>query len=252
MKSHKEKKIIWGEDLGFSGPRDFFRNSLILKEVLRNKKHGDILDFGCGSGHLTFRLINKGFSVCGIDSSPLVFQHLLIIKTEKQISKLQVVRGNEKTLFKLKKKFDVVVSGEVLEHLKDDIKAVKGFCKLLKDDGICIVTVPSHPYLWDVNDDYSSHFRRYEKENLIALFEKAGFKIKKCFYFGFPLVYLWHKFVFLPFITRRLQKKQNQINPSNPFSIDSKSLNIMSIPFWIDQLFNWTEKGGGLLLVAEK
>ena len=45
--------------------------------------------------------------------------------------------------------FNLVVSGDVLEHVKDDDKAVQEILGGVKAGGICVVSVPAMPSLWD-------------------------------------------------------------------------------------------------------
>jgi len=71
-----ETKMMWGEEPELSGPRDYFRNSLLLREIEKNQKGKKILDFGAGSGHLILRLLEKGNTCWGIDTSKVVIDVL--------------------------------------------------------------------------------------------------------------------------------------------------------------------------------
>lgn len=251
-------KEVWGEDPEFSGPRNWFRDAFIIRAIKRRKKSGRVLDFGCGSGDLLLRLSQEGFEGIGIDSSSLAVNYFRQKIQERYLEdKLKIILGDEETLFQLKGKFDVVVSGETLEHLKDDSRAVAGFFKLLDEGGICVVTVPAHPWLWDINDEFSGHYRRYEQVDLRQLFEKVGFKVKTIFYWGFPLCLIWHRLLYLPLIRKKMESKKKIIysNPEVLFGriVRNEELKrILSGIFYFDQLFNWTKLGGGLLLVAQK
>lgn len=247
----------WGEDPEFLGPKHWFRQSLIISEILKIKHEGTILDFGCGSGTLLTRLESLGFRGIGIDTSREAisyFNHQIDRNALKDNITAEI--GNEKSLSgKYKDKLDVVIASEVLEHLKDERNAVKAFYQSLKKDGICVITVPAHSYLWDINDDFSSHYRRYEKEQLIKMFMQEGFEIKKAYYWGFPLSLLWHRLIFLPLINK---KRKTKIRYTHSKSLLGKLLSyklikkLSALPFHIDRLFNWTNKGGSILLVAEK
>ena len=176
-------KEVWGEDPEFSGPRNWFREVLIVKAIKKWKKSGKILDFGSGSGHLLLRLAQEGFAGIGIDNSPPAVNYAHQKIQEKHLEhKLKIILGDENTLFRLKDKFDVVVSGETLEHLKDDRRAVAGISRVLNKSGICVVTAPAHPWLWDINDEFSGHHHRYEQTDLQQLFKRAGFEVRTIFY----------------------------------------------------------------------
>lgn len=250
------KLIKWGEDPEFSGPRDWFRNSLIIKEVIREKTKGKVLDFGVGSGNLLFRLAAKGFICTGIDKSKLALNYLKLKAKEKGFTDLvKAKEGDEGALTKIKQNFDIVISGETLEHLKDDQKVVKGFLKILKKGGVCVVSVPAHMWLWDANDDFSAHYRRYEKSDLIRLFESESFNIVRVYYWGFPLSLLWHRLIYLPLFCRKIKQKRIYTNSPGFWGrilASERMKKLFSIPFWLDELFNWTRLGVGLILVAKK
>lgn len=252
------EKMHWGDDPEFLGPKHWFRQSLIISEILKIKRQGLILDFGCGSGTLLTRLGYLGFSGMGIDASKEAVDYFTKQIGKNNLKDKIIARiGNEEYLSSEKyiNKFDVIIASEILEHLKDEKHAIKTFYNSLKSKGICAVTVPAHPYLWDINDDFSSHYRRYEKEKLVKIFTQAGFKIKKIYYWGFPLSLLWHKLIFLPLINRKIKTKTRYTNSKNlmGYLLSHKLIKkLAALPFWIDQLFNWTEKGGSLLLIAEK
>ncbi|HUS60071.1 MAG TPA: class I SAM-dependent methyltransferase [Nevskiaceae bacterium] len=251
-----DKLRKWGEDPEFSGPRDWFRNSLIIKEIIREKTKGKVLDFGVGSGNLLFRLAAKGFVCTGIDKSRLALNCLRLKAKEKGFAdSIKAKEGDEGALTKIKQNFDIVVSGETLEHLKDDQKTVKGFYRILKKGGICVVSVPAHMWLWDANDDFSAHYRRYEKPDLIRLLESECFNIVRVYYWGFPLSLLWHRLVYLPLIFRKIKQKRIYTDSFGLLSsliANEQMKKFFSIPFWLDELFNWTMLGGGLILVAKK
>lgn len=252
------EKMHWGDDPEFLGPKHWFRQSLIIHEISKITRTGLILDFGCGSGTLLMRLCKLGFRGVGLDLSEKAINYFnQQIEKNNLTDKITSEVGNEESLSSNKylHKFDVITASEILEHLKNDKRIIVAFYQALKKGGICVVTVPAHPSLWDINDDFSSHYRRYEKGQLIKIFTESGFKIKKIYYWGFPLSYLWQKLIFLPLIEK---KRKTKIRYTASKGLIGYLLSHMiikklaAIPFWIDQLFNWTEKGGSLLLVAEK
>jgi SAM-dependent methyltransferase len=73
--------------------------------------------------------------------------------------------------------FDVIGAFDVLEHVADDGAVLAGMRKALAPGGGIIVSVPQHPWLWSGVDDYSHHFRRYTRPQLIKKIGDAGFSI---------------------------------------------------------------------------
>jgi len=161
--------------------REFF-------SIIDTLDFSDVLDIGCAQGHYSIRIAKnylKSF-VIGIDINETK------IKTAKQTSTLFNIRN---TLFKktdlieynTHNKFDLVLLLQVLEHLKEDLKALKKIRGLIKKNGFLIITVPnknSEIIKWLKKHTYiNSHERDgYTTEELKKLFTKADFKIIKIKY----------------------------------------------------------------------
>lgn len=67
----------------------------------------------------------------------------------------------------------------VLEHIKDDDKALAEVNKILNNQGIFIIEVPSGKFLYDEYDRKFLHYRRYNMQEIEKKLIKAGFKIEK-------------------------------------------------------------------------
>ena len=96
--------------------------------------------------------------------------------------------------------FDIVVSSEVLEHIKDDAKAVSEAKRVLKKNGYLIFTVPAFQLLYSSHDKALEHKRRYNKRRLSKLL--SGFRDLKLYY--------WNSTLFLPVAAMRLVKKNSK------------------------------------------
>jgi len=122
---------------------DYIKNSTFVLENKINKFaklincRGKILDVGCGPGHDTDYLTQKGFNVLGIDLS-------------KQM--INYAKKNFKGKFKLmdffdlkfkKNTFDGIWCSAALIHIaKDDLnKTLKSFFKILKENGVLGIIV---------------------------------------------------------------------------------------------------------------
>jgi SAM-dependent methyltransferase len=71
--------------------------------------------------------------------------------------------------------FDVVVMCEVIEHLARDYDALQNIRRLLKDDGILILSVPF------LNDYEPFHIRYFNKKTVERLLNVSGFIVDKIF-----------------------------------------------------------------------
>jgi len=74
-------------------------------------------------------------------------------------------------------RFDLVGMFDVLEHIPDDLAALKCANSLVKPRGTLLITVPAHKTLWSYADDFAMHCRRYESSELSEKLVSAGFEI---------------------------------------------------------------------------
>lgn len=243
------EKIKWGEFPEFFGPRDYFRNTIIIKKIQNFvKKKGTILDFGCGVGNLSIRLAMLNYLVFSYDISSLCLK-VLNEKTKGKKLKIKIIKNNE--LSKFKEYFDCICCGEVLEHIKEEDSVLKLFWNILKKNGLCIITVPAKMKYWDIVDEMSTHFRRYEKKEIIDLLKKNGFKLKIFYCFG-PVTFFWHKFIFIPVLKRKmLNKRKNRSFFNNFFKIEFLK-KMLSYLFYFDFLFLSSDIWNSYLIVAKK
>jgi 2-polyprenyl-3-methyl-5-hydroxy-6-metoxy-1,4-benzoquinol methylase len=149
----------------------------------------NILEVGCGTGSL-LEYMHKFGNVMGLDISPEALSYC----SKRGIKNLLQCDLVSDGVEKIKKKFDVVVAMDTLEHIQDDVMAMKKIRTLLKKNGKFIVCVPAHKFLWSTHDEALHHKRRYHSYELMKKLEDSGFKILKRSYFiafAFPLISLY-------------------------------------------------------------
>jgi len=72
--------------------------------------------------------------------------------------------------------FDFINALDVLEHIKDDELAVSEISRILKKNGIAVITVPHRMKYYTNQDKIIGHYRRYEIDLIISLFKKYNLK----------------------------------------------------------------------------
>ncbi|MFX1573379.1 MAG: class I SAM-dependent methyltransferase [Promethearchaeota archaeon] len=77
--------------------------------------------------------------------------------------------------------FDFISALDVLEHIKKDDLAVSEICRILKKNGILVLTVPHRMKFYSYQDKLIGHYRRYELEQIITLFKNSKLKLLKIF-----------------------------------------------------------------------
>ncbi|MFX1375070.1 MAG: class I SAM-dependent methyltransferase [Promethearchaeota archaeon] len=77
--------------------------------------------------------------------------------------------------------FDFLSVLDVIEHLKEDKDAISEMSRILKKNGILIITVPHRMKYYSKQDSIIGHYRRYEINQLILNFSKFNFRNLKTF-----------------------------------------------------------------------
>ena len=91
----------------------------------------------------------------------------------------------------LLEKFDTVIALNVIEHITDDLLAIRNAKALLKNKGKLIILVPAGQWLYNSIDRELGHYRRYSKSGLINLMETAGLEVFECTYFNAAAIFGW-------------------------------------------------------------
>ncbi len=119
----------------------YIKENIINNFKLKNKPKPlsgiKILDIGCGGGLLSEPMSRMGANVTGIDASD---KNIKIAKLHSKKNKLKInylCSSPEK--FKIKKKFDVILNMEIVEHVEDIDFFLKSCSKLLKKNGLMFV-----------------------------------------------------------------------------------------------------------------
>ena len=100
-------------------------------------KNINILDIGCGGGLLSEPICRLGANVTAIDAS---LKNIKVAKYHSKKNKLNInyMCGSPDKL-KIKKKFDVVLNMEIIEHVEDINLFLKKSSQLLKKNGLMFV-----------------------------------------------------------------------------------------------------------------
>lgn len=82
---------------------------------------------------------------------------------------------------------DLIVAADVIEHIDDDLSALREFERVLRAGGHLMLTVPAFPSLWGPQDIVAHHRRRYRRQPLLDLVRSAGIRVVSCFHFNYVL-----------------------------------------------------------------
>ncbi len=143
-----------------------------------------ILEIGCGTGHNLPMLARFG-SVEAIEIDP-VARGIASERLGKPVSAapLPELPGIERGAY------DLIAVLDVVEHIEDDVAALKAMRDCLKPGGKILITVPAHQWMWSAHDVVNHHHRRYSKASLGSAISAAGLGHNGLRYFNsllFPL-----------------------------------------------------------------
>ncbi|WP_096272595.1 class I SAM-dependent methyltransferase [Paucisalibacillus globulus] len=144
------------------------------------KASGDrILDVGCSQGLISILLGREGKDVTGIDinKSAIDYANNQLSKEEDGTKKHVKFLNLNFSDFESDEKFDVIIMGEILEHITDTARFINKATKFLHENGLLIITVP-----FGVND-YFDHKKTYYLSSLVK-FSNFGVNLKKVKFFG--------------------------------------------------------------------
>lgn len=149
------------------------RRAMVRRE-LRDLVPGRALDVGCGMGGNTAVLRDLGWSTVGLDYSPASVE-------AAQARGLSLVRGDARRLPFPDETFDLVLSTDAWEHVDDHEAAAAEAHRVLNPGGTLFVAVPAGMDLWSDHDVALGHHRRYDREELVELVERHGFRVTEAF-----------------------------------------------------------------------
>lgn len=164
-------------------PKHLLRKNCI-EYVIKNWKPLRFIEIGAGTGDITTTFLEKGFYGVCYDLGKET-RNILRINLSRFGKKVEVIESLETLKHE---SFDYLFAFEVLEHIKNDYEKLQFWSSFLKKGGKILISVPSHMKKYSAHDESVGHVRRYEKEELYLLLERAGYTHVGIVNYGFPLV----------------------------------------------------------------
>jgi SAM-dependent methyltransferase len=149
---------------------------LIAREA-RLPADARILEIGCGTGH-NFGMLRR-------------FGRLEAVELDAHARALAsrrlghaVIEARLPELAGVGRDFHLVAMLDVLEHVDDDVGALRAAADRLAQGGKILLTVPAFQWMWSAHDVAHHHKRRYSRTALRRVASKAGLETKKIGYFN--------------------------------------------------------------------
>ncbi|TSJ79359.1 class I SAM-dependent methyltransferase [Rariglobus hedericola] len=172
----------------YAGKREMVRRWI---SRARPPRREDLL-LDCGAGTGLFAQEMQG--ICRVMVLDDHEEALRILKTRFGSEQILSLAGDRVPL--PDESLDYVTALDVLEHVPDDAAVVSGFHRLLKKDGIVVITVPASMALWSDWDEALHHYRRYHRAQLRTLFDDSKWEVLQVNYTNivvYPAVWLVRK-----------------------------------------------------------
>ncbi|MFM2395258.1 MAG: hypothetical protein RLZZ546_3241 [Bacteroidota bacterium] len=170
----------------FLGRLEILISILKLKVIEENQSKLSILNVGVATGATSIALQQYG-NVTSVEYDRECCDFL----TEKV--KMEVLNASMTALPFEDQSFDIVCAFDVIEHIEDDLQALKEAFRVLKTNGKLYITVPMYMSLWSDHDVINHHYRRYSSKGLTDVVLKSGFEIRYKSFFNsilFPPIFL--------------------------------------------------------------
>ncbi len=157
-----------------------------LKDLMRYKKQGRLLDVGCGLGTFLDLARSAGFDVHGTEVSEYICHFA------KEKLSLNIFHGPLEDFPSGLDSFDVITLWHTLEHMPNPLACLEKARQLLRPDGLLVVGVPNvnntimrilyplvrrRPYRLFSPTHKELHLSHFSQSTLSAILNKSGFEI---------------------------------------------------------------------------
>jgi len=155
-----------------------------MADVIRPFLGTRLLEIGSGTGNLTRRLVPRDVYVAS-DVNPLYLKTLESLTSDRPYLAARYTDVTDLASFpELAGGFDSVVCLNVIEHVEDDVGALRNIRSVLSQGGRAVVLVPQGPWNFGTLDEVLGHKRRYTEDSLRRVAALAGLEVKEILRFN--------------------------------------------------------------------
>ena len=186
------------------------RNEVLIAAIKRfTPPAGPMLDIGGGNGFVTRRLLDEGFPAILLEPGEVGAFNAKVRRGLPWVACSTLEQSNIPD-----ESVGSVGCFDVLEHIQDDAAFIQNVARIMKPGGILYLAVPAGQWLWSNMDDYSGHYRRYDRRSLVAVLDGA-----------FEPLYFTHFFGWLTlplFLLKSLPSRLGLMKRENIFSHETE------------------------------
>lgn len=164
----------------YDGRHSFvWKQSADLVEMLAPQPGERVLDLGCGTGHLTAQIADRGAAVTGVDASPA-----MIAQARQNFPKLKFALAKAQEM-RFEEPFDAVFSNAALHWMKQPREVIARVAGALRPGGRFVFEMGSHGNITEilaalrtVLPERESPWYFPKAGEYATLLEAAGFEIR--------------------------------------------------------------------------
>jgi SAM-dependent methyltransferase len=228
-----------------------------LRKIARLYPAGaSALDAGSGFGQYTWRMsrMNSKWTINAIDINEEQINDCNLFFAKTNLSERVTFQTGDLTRLTHLNCYDLILSVDVMEHIKEDSLVFENFYRSLKNKGILLISTPSDQGGSDVHDDSDTSFidehvrDGYSIEDITAKLKKAGFSSVEAIYtYGKPGNISWRLSMKYPVKMLNISYLFFLLLPFYYIIVFPVSLILNFLDIWLKH-----DKGTGLLVTARK
>jgi glycosyltransferase involved in cell wall biosynthesis len=136
-----------------------------------------VLEVGAGTGNMTRQMASRELVVATDADEKYVSMLRNTFSNDAHVRACKFDLGGDAPS-ELGRGFDTIVCLNVLEHVQDDVAALRHLHDLLEPNGRVVLIVPALSSLYGETDRAIGHHRRYERSDLLEKLRVAGFSVE--------------------------------------------------------------------------
>jgi SAM-dependent methyltransferase len=148
--------------------------------VLAPSRPGAAIEVGAGIGTFSRLLVEAGADpLLLLEPDPACYEELVrLFGADPHVEVAHEGIPDSATLAARAGSFTYALCQNVLEHIEDDLAALRSVAAALRPGGELALLVPAHPTLYGRLDRRFEHHRRYTRERVRVLLSDAGFELE--------------------------------------------------------------------------
>ncbi len=212
--------VAW-RDMQRYAPAPRYLRRMVLRELGR-LQFSSVIDVGCGEGSLLRMIRDRypGLTLAGSELSRTALQY-----SREQLPNADLMIWNIEADSPPLSAYDLVVSVQVLEHLKDDLGALQKLRRIFRK--YIIISVPGGKL--DERGRRNGHYRHYTRQGLVETMERAGFTVIRSFTCGWPV----HSFLYRQLV-RHLPQRSIEATGLGSYTLMKRA--VMQVGDWAYRL----------------